>query len=136
MNLCQQCLYYSQTYSYSSAYIAHLCLENKDRIVYVSADKLPDDCVAIKQNSILLLFGHEQHWDTFLHPSEDDSSDTEADSKNECISPEQSPVWTCIDGAAHLNNHQARSRLVTSILISWMMKLMYGYYFLVRRSID
>jgi hypothetical protein len=107
MNLRQQCLYCSKTYSYISTYITHLRPDHKERIVYVSAQQLPDDGFAIEYDSILLPFIHERHHDPFLHPFGDDSRVTEAHSENACIDPEQHPVWTRICGTAQLDNHLA-----------------------------
>ena len=107
MDLRQHCLYCSKTYSYIRAYITHLCRNHNERIVYVSAEQLPDDGFAIEHDSILLPFVHEPHHDPFLHPSDDDSSDTEADSENACIDPEQPPVRTRICGTPQLDNRLA-----------------------------
>ena len=107
MNLHQQCLYCSKTYSYIGAYITHLRRDHKERIVYVSAEQLPGNGFAIEHDSIPLPFLHEPHGNSFLHPSDNDSSDTEADSENACIDPEQPPVQTRICGTAHLDNHPA-----------------------------
>jgi len=104
MNLRQQFLYCSKTYSYIGAYITHLCRDHKERIVNSSAKLLPDDGFAIEHDSILLPFVHEPHHNPFFHPSDDDCSDTEADSENECIDPEQPPVQTRICGTPHLDN--------------------------------
>jgi hypothetical protein len=94
-------------YSYISAYITHLRCDHKEWIVYVSADQLPDDGFAIEHNSIRLPFVHEQHHNPFLHPSDYDSSDTEADSENACIDPEQPPVQIHICGTPHLDHRLA-----------------------------
>jgi len=107
MDLRQLCLYCSKTYSYIGAYITHLRRDHKERIVYVSAVQLPDNGYAIEHDSILLPFFHEPHHDRFVHPSDDDSSDTEADGENGCIDPEQPPVRTRICGTLHLDNHLA-----------------------------
>jgi len=107
MHLRQQCLYCSKTYSYIGAYITHLRCDHKERIVYISAEELPDDGFAIEHDSILLPFVHEPHHDSFLHPSDDDSSDTGADSENACIDPEQPPVQIRISGTPHLDNRLA-----------------------------
>jgi len=107
MNLRQLCLYCSKTYSYIGTYMAHLRRDHKERRVYVSAEQLPDDGFAIEHDSIRLPIVHEPHHDAFFHPSDDDSSDTEADSKNACIDPEQPPVWTRICGTPHLDNRLA-----------------------------
>ena len=88
MNLCQQYLYYSKTYSCSSAYITHLQPDHKERILYISAEQLPYDGFAIEHISILLPFFHEPHPNSFLHTLDRDSSDTEPNSENECIDPE------------------------------------------------
>jgi hypothetical protein len=111
MDLCQQCLYCSKTYSYIGAYITHLCRDHKERIVYISAEQLPDDGFAIEHDSILLAFIHELHHNPFLHPSDDDSSDTQADSENAYIDPEQPPVRTGICGTALWDNHLAGERI-------------------------
>jgi hypothetical protein len=76
-------------------------------MVYVSAEQLPDDGFAIEHDGILLPFLHELHHDPSLHPSDDDFSDTEADSENVCIDPEQPPVRTRIYGTPHLDNSLA-----------------------------
>jgi len=103
MDIRQQYLYCSKTYSYIGTYITHLRRNHKERIVYVSAEQLPDDGFAIEHDSILLPVVHEPHCDLFLHPSDDNSSDTEADSENACIDPEKPPVWTRIYGTPHLD---------------------------------
>ena len=107
MDLHQQCLYCSKTYSYIGTYITHLRHDHKERIVYVSAQPAPDDGFAIEHDSVLLPFVHEQHHGPFLHPSDDDSTDTDADSENACIDPEQPPVRTCICGTPHLDIRRA-----------------------------
>jgi hypothetical protein len=107
MNPRQQCLYCSKTYSYIGAYITHLRCDHQERILYVSAEQLPDDGFAIKHDRILLPFVHEPHYNPFLHPSDNDSSVSEADSENACIDPEQPPVRTHICGSPHLDNRLA-----------------------------
>jgi hypothetical protein len=64
----------------------------------LKAKQLPDDGFAIEHNSILLTFVHEPHRNPFLHPSNVDSSDTEADSENSCIDLEHPPGQTHIHG--------------------------------------
>jgi len=88
MDLRQLCLYCLKTYSHIGAYITQLRRDHKERIVYVSAEQLPDDGFAIEHDSILLPFVHETHHDPSFHPSDVDSSDTEADSEDVCIDPE------------------------------------------------
>jgi hypothetical protein len=88
MNHLQEFLYCSKTYSYIGDFITHLRRNHKERIVYVSAVQLPDDGFEIEHDSILLPFVHEPHHNPFLHPFNDDSSDTEANSENACIDPE------------------------------------------------
>jgi len=56
---------------------------------------------------MLLPCVHEPHRISFLNPSNDDSSCTEADSENGCIHPEQPPVLTPIYGTPQLDNRQA-----------------------------
>jgi len=91
-------------YSYIGTYITHLHYDHKDRIVYVSAEQLPDDGFAIKHDGILFPFDHEPLWDPFPQPSDNDSKDTEDDSANVCINLEQPPVRTHIYGTPHSDN--------------------------------
>jgi len=107
MDLRQLSLYCSKTYSYIGAYVTHLRHDHKERIVYISAELLPDDDFAIQHDTILHPFVQEPHHNPFFHPSDNDSSDTEADSENACIDPEQPPVRTCICGTPHLDNRLA-----------------------------
>jgi hypothetical protein len=80
MDLRQQCLYCWKTYSYIGTYITHLRRDRKETVVFVSAEHLPDGGFPIEHDSILLPFVHDSHHDPFLYPSDDDSSDIEADS--------------------------------------------------------
>jgi len=52
-------------YSYIGADITHLHRDHKERIVYLSAEELPDHGFAIKNDSIPLPFVHEPHHDLF-----------------------------------------------------------------------
>jgi hypothetical protein len=92
MNIRQQCLYCLKTYFYIGDYITHLRGDHKGRIVYISAEQVPDNGFAIGHDSILLPFVHEPHRDPFLYPSHDDSSNTEDDGENACIDPEHLSV--------------------------------------------
>jgi len=94
-------------YSDIGTFITHLHCDQRETIVYVSAKQLPDDGLVIEHNRILLPLLHELHRDPLLHPFDDDSSDTEANSHNACIDPEQPPVWSCINGTPHLDNRPA-----------------------------
>jgi len=107
MDIRQQCLYCSKTYSYIGAYITHLYCDHKETIVYVAAEQLPDDSFGIEHDSILLPFVQEPLHDPYLHPSDNDSSDTHADSQIMCIDPEQPPVRTPIYGTPHLDSSSA-----------------------------
>jgi hypothetical protein len=107
MDVHEQCLYYSKTYLNIGAYIIHLCRDHKVRIVYVSAEQVPDDGFVIKQGSIRLPFVPEPHHHPLLHHSDHDSSDTDADSENACIDPEQPPVRIHICDTQHLDNRPA-----------------------------
>jgi len=107
MDLRHQCLYRSKTYSYIGSYITHLCRDHKEGIVYILAEQLPVHGFGIEHDSILLPFIHEQHRDPSLHPSDDNSSNTEAESENACIDREQPPVRTHIYGTPHLDNRLA-----------------------------
>jgi len=111
MDLLQQCLDCSKTYTYIGAYITHLHRDGEERIVYVSAEQLPDDGFAIEHDSIPLPFVHEPHQDPFLHPSCNNSSETEADSEDACINAEQPPVRTRIYVTPHLDNGLARNAI-------------------------
>jgi len=94
-------------FSYRSAYIIQLRRDHNERIVYVAATQLPDDGFVIEHDSILLQCVYEPHRDPFVNTSDDDFSNTEADSDNVCIDPQYSPVWTHIYGTPHLDNHLA-----------------------------
>jgi hypothetical protein len=107
MHIRQKYLYCWKTYSYISAYITHLRRNQKERIVYVSAKQLPDDDFAIEQDSIIFPFIYEPHRDTFLYPSEDDSSYTEADSETASIDQEQPLVRTHMYGTVHFDDRLA-----------------------------
>jgi len=72
-------------YCYNRAYIIYLHRDNKERIVYVSDESLPNNCFAIEHCSILLPIIPEVHGDTFLHPLNDDSSGTDSDGETKCI---------------------------------------------------
>jgi hypothetical protein len=48
----------------------------------------------IEHDGTALRIVHEPHYNSFLHPANDDSSDTEADSENACIDPEQTASQT------------------------------------------
>jgi len=105
MDIRRRCLYCSKMYCYIGAHITHLRRDHTDRIVYVSAEQLPDDGFAIEHYSILVPFIREPHHDPFLHLSDDDSSDTEADSETACINLDQPPVRTRIYGTPHMDCH-------------------------------
>ena len=107
IDLCQQCLYCSKMYSSICAFIPHLCRDQKERIVYLSAKQLPEDGCAFEHDSNLLSFVHESHCDPFVHPADDDSSDTEADCENASINPEQPPVRTRIYGTPQIHSRLA-----------------------------
>jgi len=94
-------------YSYIGAYTTHLHRNHKYRIVYVSANQLPDDGFAIKHDCILLPFIHELHHDPLVHYSDNDSGATESDRKNVCIYLEQPLVGTRTYGSPHLGSCQA-----------------------------
>ena len=55
----------------------------------------------------VLPFAYELHRDPFLHPSNNDSSYTVADSNNVCIDPQQPPVGTHICVTPHCDNRLA-----------------------------
>jgi hypothetical protein len=107
MNLRQKYLYSSKRYFNIGVYITRLCRDDNGRIVYVSAEELPDVGFAIEDNSILLPFGYEPHRDRFLPPSNNDSWDTDANRKFVYINREQPPVCTWIGGTPHLGNRLA-----------------------------
>jgi len=105
MDICQQSIYCSKMYSYIDAYIPDLCCNHKERIVCISGEQLPDDSFVIEHDSILLPFIHGLHHNPSLHSSNNDPSDTEANSENACINPEELPVHIHIYGTPHLDNH-------------------------------
>jgi len=77
-----------KTYSFVGAYMTHLCRDHKEGILYISTEQLSDDGFAIEHELILLPSIHAPHHHPFLHPSNDDSSNTEVDSNIACINPE------------------------------------------------
>jgi len=107
MDIHQQCPDCMKTYSYIGAYITHLCRDNKERTVYISAEQLRDDGFVIEHESILLPFLHEPRHDPVSHSSDDDSRDSEAHSENAYIDPEQLPVYSHNYGTPHLDNRLA-----------------------------
>jgi len=104
MDIRQQCLCWVKPFSYIGAYMTNLCKDHKERIEYLSAEQLPDDHVAINQDSILLPFVHDLQHNRGHHPSDDDCSEAELDSKNACIDREQPPAQTLIHGTPHSDN--------------------------------
>jgi len=107
MDLRQQCLHCSKTYSYIGTSITHLRCDYKEGIVYVSAGQLPDDSFAIEHDCILLPFVHGMQRNPVFHPSDNNSNDTEADSRNAYIHPEQPAVRTPIRDTPPLDNLRA-----------------------------
>lgn len=104
MNLRQQCLDCLMTYPYICTYITFLCYNHKERILYLSAEQLPDDGFAIGHDSILSLFVYKPHCNMYLHPSIDESSNTEADGKNASFNPAWPPVWPRIEDTQHVDH--------------------------------
>jgi len=88
MDICQQYFYYLMMYSYIGAYITCLRHDHKEWIVSVSAETLPHDGFVIKHDSILLPIIQKLHSFHSLFLVNDDSSDTEAGSKNVLVNPE------------------------------------------------
>jgi len=72
---------------------------------------MPEDSFAIEHNSIRLPFIHSPDRDPCLHPSDHNRNETEVDSENVCIDPEQPPVQTHIYGTPHLDNCLAANLL-------------------------
>jgi len=100
MDIRHQGFYCEKNYSYIDLFLTHLCHNHHDSILYGPAKQLPDDCVATKYYSILLLFIHKPHGDPVHYPLNDDSSDTDANSDIDYLYPEQPPVWTRIYGTS------------------------------------
>jgi len=88
MDLPQQYLYYLKTYFCIGTYITHHHRDHIQWIVCVSAEQMPDNHLAIKHETILLSVVHDLHHDSFLYPSDSDSSNSEDDSETQCIGPE------------------------------------------------
>jgi len=95
------------TYFYIGAYITHLQCDHRATLVYISADQMPDDGFAIKDDSILLPFAQKQNQDWLLPLSDDKSCNTGDDSEKACIDPEQPPVRTPIYGTPHMDDRLA-----------------------------
>lgn len=55
-------------------------------------------------DSILLPFIYKPHGNYFLHPANDQSTDTDAESDDPCIDPEQCPVPTQKCDTPHIDN--------------------------------
>jgi len=89
-------------YSCIGAYITHLSLDQKGRIVFLSAKQLPDDGFVTKDDSIWHRFILELQCDPFLHLSINDCSDIGADSNHVFVDPVQPPVRTWINGTTDL----------------------------------
>jgi len=107
MDLWQLCLYCMKTYSYISAYITHLGRYHEGRIPYISAQRVPDDGSVFEHVIILYPYITEPHRDPVLHPSDNDSSDIEADSDNVSIDLAQPPGRRYIYSTLHLENYLA-----------------------------
>jgi len=106
-------------YFHIGAYITHLHRDHKERIVYISAEQLPDNGFAIEHDSILLPFVHEPHHVPFLHPYDEDFSNTEADRENACIDPEQPAVRTHIYSTPRLDNRLAGKPISNNYFDIW-----------------
>jgi len=117
MDLHQQCLYFSKVYSYIGAFIPHLLCGKKERILYWSAEQLPDDGFAIEHDCILLPFLDELHWDPFIRRSDDDCSDIDVDSENPRIDPEQPPVRTRVYCTPQLYHRPAGKQISTKYFV-------------------
>ena len=94
-------------YSYIGGFITHLHRDHRATILYRPAEQLPDAGFAIVHHSILLPFVYQPHRDTFLHPSDNDPSDLEANCETVCIHPEQPTVRIQIYGTPHMDNRLA-----------------------------
>jgi len=67
MDIRHQCLCCSKTQSYIGTHITHLYQDHQERIVYISAEQLPDDGYAFKHDIILLQLVHEPHCEVFFN---------------------------------------------------------------------
>jgi hypothetical protein len=67
-------------------------------------DRVHCDGAILRRRNYFFPMVHEPHRSPSLHPSDDDYSDTEADSKNTYSDPEQQHVRTCIHGTPLLDN--------------------------------
>jgi hypothetical protein len=122
-------------YSYIRGHITHLRLDHIGRLVYISAEPLPDDGGAITQDGILLRLVYEPHRDPFLHPSDNDWSNTDADSDTAPINLEQRPIQTRIHGTPRLHKRSAWKPICNQYLYSLPMKWINSHCFLMRSSI-
>lgn len=100
----QPCLYCFKMYSSIGSYITHLHRGHKVRIVDVPAKQPSDDGSMIEHSSILLPFIHDPHLDPFLHLSNGDSNDVEANNENMLYDPVQLPVGTRNNRTPRLHN--------------------------------
>lgn len=104
MDIRQQCLYCSKLYSYIGAFITYLHGDYQVMIVYVSGEQLPDDGVVSELDRNLLSFVHGLRRNPFFHSSDDDSSNSVADSQNVSIYPEHPYILLRIYSTPPLNN--------------------------------
>jgi hypothetical protein len=89
-------------------YITHIHPDLKETKVHISPEQLREDGFAIEHESNLPPLVHELQHSHFLHPSDDDSSDTEANSENASIDPERPPFRTHVTGSPHMYKGLAR----------------------------
>ena len=136
MDIGEQCRYRSKMYPYIGTYSTDLCGDHQEWILYVSAEQLPEDCSAIKHNNILLPFIHEPHSNPCPHPSNNDSSNTEANSQNACVNPERTPVCTDIHGTPHWDNCLAGKPIRNEYFDFFDNGKELRSHFYVRRSIE
>jgi len=94
-------------YFYIGAYFTPLCRDHTERRVYIQPEQLPDDGFETEHDGSLLPFIHEPHDDPFLHPSDDDSSNTEGYSEDAFVDPGQPQVQTHSYCTPHLHNSWA-----------------------------
>jgi hypothetical protein len=80
---------------------------------------LPEHDFAIERENIPLSFVHEHHLYSFLLTSNEDSSDSEANSDNVCTDSEQPPAWTGIYGNPHLDNRLASKHITDKYIDSF-----------------
>lgn len=136
MDIRQQCLYCTLTYTNITAYITHLRHDHTERMVYIFVWTLADDGFAIALDSIPPPLVHELYCNPFLHHSDHDSSYADADCNSASIDADKSSVYLCISDMPHFDTHQAGKHVRTEYVDIFDNGIDLGSLISATRSID